>query len=179
MHYSFFNIFQKFNRITNGYVLLNNDSPNETKPINNILFIIKGIFYDQYGDADAAFNYYANGFFDPSNSTKSNNIIKWRHIIQDNYINNNPTLDIFKRFNGDNCLTTRNNTEILETAWTQWATLIEYYFYQATVKDIKIILAAMQCYILASELIDHKKNDVLIAKVCASQNISYRIGIFK
>lgn len=170
MHYLFFNIFQKFNGDFNSCILLYEKFPRVTKPIE---FIIKGILH---GNQYEAFNYFANGFFDLKNSTKSNNI-KWRCVIQDNYINNIFTPYIPKCPNYKNCLTTRNNTEILEVAWTQWATLIENYYNHLFNEKIKFVKAAMQCYIIASELTDRKNNDNLIAKVCASHNISYRISI--
>lgn len=140
---------------------MNKDFNDDMRPL---VFIIKGIFHDSDDNENTAFNYFANGFFNQTNTTKFNDI-DWQRVIHNNY---NKLSSSIHRFSDKNYFTTLNNTEIIESAWIQWATLIERHINGATVKDIKIVLAAMKCYIIASEITSNKKNDILIAKVCAN-----------
>ncbi|VVC36854.1 Hypothetical protein CINCED_3A003660 [Cinara cedri] len=153
-----FKKYKKYNYLPKTCFLLNKDFKDDMKPL---LFIIKGIFYDYGGSRDTAFSYFANGFFNGTSTRKPNDVIEWEYVIH-NY--NTYSSSIYKR-SDDNYVTTLNNTEILEHAWIQWATLIENYLNQSTAKDIKIVLAAMKCYIIASELANNKNNNILIAKI--------------
>lgn len=121
--------------------------------------IVKGSFQYYLGHTDIAFKYFTMGFYNQNIIKFRHKNMKWQFIVNYHFKkimfnNNNKQLNSFLI-----------NNKVLENAWIQWATLIEYKFNQSAVKDIRIALAAMKCYIIALNLTSNKRN-ILLAKVC-------------
>lgn len=161
-HIHCFCVLQKFN----GIIIdssLNKHFTNDLKPQ---LFTIRGTFQSYQGHEDIAFKYFTMAFLNKDNIQASNN--KWQCVIDENFQNlfqKIPKCMDDKKIS-NNFLKDLNSNVILENAWIQWASLIQHYFIYSKNQDLKIILAVMKCYIIASKFISGVKCDILIAKVC-------------
>lgn len=124
---------------------------------------VKGSFQYYLGYTDIAFEYFTMGFSNGTIIKFRPNYMKWQHIIDESFKNQLPDSSK-KQLN-------RLIIKVLENAWIQWATLIENKINQSTIKDINIALAAMKCYIIALNLTNNKKQNILLAKVCINKEI--------
>lgn len=135
--------------------------------MKRLLLLINGSLKYYYGHTDIAFKYFTVAFYNKTNKKHDNS--EWKCVIDNNF---NTFTQSIRKFTDNietplsNFLTILNDTEILENAWIQWATLIENYFNQSAVKDINIALAAMKCYIIVSKLTKNIKSNIVIARVC-------------
>jgi len=145
-------------------LLINKNFNNITK---YLLLIINGSLHYDCGSTDIAFKYFSLAFNNQKRAKRNN--FEWKCLMEKH----------FKTFIQNICECTDNtenplkkfkmilsNTEILENAWIQWATLIQNYFEKSAVKDINIALAAMRCYIIVSKLTNNDKSNIVIARVC-------------
>lgn len=136
------------------------DITDNTKPL---WLIVNGSLQSYCGNTDVAFKYFTKAFFNQTDTKHSD--IDWKYVIENNFKNLSKS---FHKHPDDieNQYSKICSTEILENAWIQWAILIENNFNRLAVKDINIALAAMKCYIIASQLTSNNKSNIIIARVC-------------
>lgn len=130
---------------------------NEMKPF---YYSIAGSLHGYRKNIDKSFQLFTKAFTQNDDS-------QWQSVIDDNfriYCTREHTQDKITPFI---CFQTiLNSKEILADAWLQWAVFIHNRFNQLTVKDSSISSAAIKCYIMATELTNKFKCNIIIARVC-------------
>jgi len=138
-----------------------------TEDVTRVLFMINGCAKYYHGRTDVAFKYFNIAFYVQTDTELNVDDFNWKHVVDYNYkIFAQSVRGIIDNVETplNNFLTVMNDTEILENAWFQWATIIENDFVQSAVKDINVALAAMKCYTIALKLANDIRSDIVLAK---------------